>query len=90
LKSKLKKNEKALPTAVLGYRQITIFADSLTVVLSVKVTASDTVGTLKFFADRLALSTVQLSAKMSFADRFFLPTAGYSCTVGKEFFTDSR
>jgi hypothetical protein len=46
--------------------------------LSAKVTASDAVGTLRFFADRLALPTVRLSAKMSFADKFFLPTAGYS------------
>jgi hypothetical protein len=75
---------------VLGCQQITIFADSLTVVLSAKVTASDAVGTLRFFADRLALPIVWLSAKMSFADMFILPTVGYSCTVGKEFFTDNR
>jgi hypothetical protein len=68
---KIQKNEKALPTAMLGCRQITIFADSLTVLLSAKVMASDAVGTLRFFADRLALSTVRLSTKMSFADRFF-------------------
>jgi hypothetical protein len=87
---KIQKKEKALPTVVLGCRQITIFVDNLTVVLSAKVMASDTVGTLGFFADRLALPTVWLSAKMSFADRFILPTASYSCTVSKEFFTDSQ
>jgi hypothetical protein len=90
LKSKFKKNEKALLTAVLGCRQITIFADNLTVVLSANVTASDIVGTLGFFANRLALPIVWLSAKMSFADMCFLPTTGDSCTIDKEFFTDSR
>jgi hypothetical protein len=55
---KIQKNEKALPTAVLGCRQRTIFVDSLTVMLSAKVTASNAVGTLRFFADRLALPTV--------------------------------
>jgi hypothetical protein len=87
LKSKFRKNKKALPTAILGYRQITIFADSLTVVLSAKVTASDNVGTLRFFADSMTvgknvlcrqifyrlLATVVLSAKNS------LPTVGKGC-----------
>jgi hypothetical protein len=90
---KIQKNEKALPTAVLGCRQRTIFVDSLTVMLSAKVTVSDAIGTLRFFVDRLALPTVRLLAKMSFVDRFFyrllatvrlsannsLPTVGKGC-----------
>jgi hypothetical protein len=90
-----------LPTAMLGCRQRTIFAGSLTVMLSAKVTASDAVGTLRFFADKLALPTVRLSAKMSFTNRFFyrllatvrlsannsLPTASKGCRQ-KTFFPD--
>jgi hypothetical protein len=90
-----------LPTAVLGCRQRTIFIDSLTVMLSAKVTASDAVGTLRFFVDRLALPTVRLSAKMSLPTSFFyrllatvrlsannsLPTAGKGCQK-KTFFVD--
>jgi len=86
--SKTKKNLSSLPKAIRGPRRGTLcreldkalgkdllFAESLTVWLSAKVTTTDAVFWRGSFAESLSLSSASISAKLVFAEDLALPRA---------------